>query len=122
MVWKLIRITIQPIIYVGQRLFKNMVLHRHVCIVFLPNPPIGILKLPYCSSRGWLNFLKRCYWLVRGKDNAHVMTKDLMHSCINQNKNIDNDLYCSSNEFPNHLALLTMFGISTSPNSFLNLD
>ena len=30
------------------------------------------------------------------------------HSCINQNKNIDNDLYCSSNEFPNHLALLTM--------------
>ena len=30
------------------------------------------------------------------------------HSCINHNKNIDNDLYCSSNEFPNHLALLTM--------------
>ena len=23
--------------------------------------------------------------------------------CINQNKNIDNDLYCNSNEFPNHL-------------------
>ena len=30
------------------------------------------------------------------------------HSCINQIKNIDNDLYCSSNEFPNCLALLTM--------------
>ena len=30
------------------------------------------------------------------------------HSCVNQNRNIDNDLYCSSNEFPNHLALLTM--------------
>ena len=23
--------------------------------------------------------------------------------CINQNKNIDNDLHCNSNEFPNHL-------------------
>ena len=34
------------------------------------------------------------------------------HSCINQNKNIDNDLYCSSNEFPNHLALLTMISFS----------
>ena len=30
------------------------------------------------------------------------------HFCINQNKNIDNDLYCSSNEFPNHLDLLAM--------------
>ena len=29
------------------------------------------------------------------------------HSCINQNRNIDNDLYCCSNEFPNHLAPLT---------------
>ena len=29
------------------------------------------------------------------------------HSCINQNKNID-DLCCSSNEFLNNLALLTM--------------
>jgi hypothetical protein len=36
MVWKRIRITMQLIIYVGQRLFINMVLHRHVCIVFLP--------------------------------------------------------------------------------------
>ena len=30
MVWKLIRITMKLIIYVGQRLWKNMVLHRHV--------------------------------------------------------------------------------------------
>ena len=35
------------------------------------------------------------------------------HSCINHNKNIDNDLYCSSNEFPNHLALLTMICLTT---------
>ena len=28
--------------------------------------------------------------------------------CISQNKNIDNDLYCSYKEFPNHLGLLTM--------------
>ena len=52
MVWKLIRITILLITNVGQRLFKNMVLHPHVCIVFLPNPPIGVRKLPYCPSRG----------------------------------------------------------------------
>ena len=78
MVWKLIRITILLIIYVGQRLFKNMVLHRHVCIVFLPNSPIGVRKLPYCSSRGWLNFLKRFYSLVREKYNTHVTTKDLI--------------------------------------------
>ena len=41
-----------------------MILHRHVCIVFLLNPPIAIQELPYCSSRAWLTFLKRCYWLV----------------------------------------------------------
>ena len=39
-------------IFVGQRLCKNMVLRRHVCIVFLPNPPIAILKLPNCSNHG----------------------------------------------------------------------
>ena len=65
MVWKVIRIAIQLVIYVDPRLYKNMVLHRQVCIVFLPNPPIGILQLPYCPSRGRLNFLTRCYWLVR---------------------------------------------------------
>jgi hypothetical protein len=37
---KLIRITIELLICVSQRLFINMVLHRHVCIVFLPNPPM----------------------------------------------------------------------------------
>ena len=43
-VWKLIRITIKLIIYVGQGLFENKVLHCHVCIVLLPNPPIAIVK------------------------------------------------------------------------------
>ena len=62
-----------------------MVLHRHVCIVFLPNPPIAILELHYCT---------------RDDEGPYF--------CINQNNNIDNDLCCSSNEFPNHLALLTM--------------
>jgi hypothetical protein len=28
----------------------NMVLHPHVSIVFLSNPPIAISNLPYCSS------------------------------------------------------------------------
>ena len=78
MVWKDIRITIYLIIYVGQRLCKNMIPHRHVCIVLLPNPPIAILELPYCSSLAWLTLLKRCYWLVRQKYNTHVTTKDLI--------------------------------------------
>jgi hypothetical protein len=37
---------IKFIIFVGQRLFINLVLHRHVCIVFLPNPPIAICSFP----------------------------------------------------------------------------
>ena len=28
--------------------------------------------------------------------------------CINQNKNINSDLYCSSNKFANYLARFTM--------------
>jgi hypothetical protein len=46
MVWKLIRITIQLIIYVSQRLCKKMVRRRHDSIVFLSNPPIAILIYP----------------------------------------------------------------------------
>ena len=52
------------IIYVGQGLCKNKVLHRHVCIAFLPNPPIVILELPNCLSHEWLTFLKRCYLIL----------------------------------------------------------
>ena len=43
--------------------------HRHVCIVFLPNPPIAILELSNCLSHN-----------------------EDPHFCIHQNKNIDNDL------------------------------
>ena len=49
----------------GKGLCKDKVLHRHVCIALLPNPPIVILELPNCLSHEWLTFLKRCYWLVR---------------------------------------------------------
>jgi hypothetical protein len=42
---KLIRITIQLIIDVGQRLFINLVLHRRMCIVPLPTPPIQFTLL-----------------------------------------------------------------------------
>ena len=55
---KLIRITMQLIIYVSQRLFINLILHRHVRIVFLPSPPIVISNLPYCSSQRIGNFPK----------------------------------------------------------------
>ena len=67
-VWKLIRITIK-LIYVGQGLRENKVLRRHVCIVFLPNPPTAILELPNCLSHEWLTFLKRWFWLVRQEYN-----------------------------------------------------
>jgi hypothetical protein len=62
----------------SQRLFINLVLHRHVhvCIVFLPNPPIAISNLPYCSSHGKVTFLKHCFWLVGQKHNTHVTVKD----------------------------------------------
>ena len=40
----------------GQGLYESKVLHRHVRIVFLPNPPIAILELPNCLSHEWLTF------------------------------------------------------------------
>ena len=55
---KLIRNTLELIIYVGQSLCQNKVLHRHVCIVFLRSPLITILKLPNCFSHEWLTFSK----------------------------------------------------------------
>ena len=77
MVWKLIRLRIY-LIFVDQGLCENKVLHRHVCIVFLPNPPIAILELPNCFSHERLTFLKRCYWLVRQEYNKHVTMKVLI--------------------------------------------
>ena len=55
-----------------------MVLHRHVCIVFLLNPPIAILELANCLNRERLTFLKRCYWLV-GQELA-FLTADIFGS------------------------------------------
>ena len=49
--------------------YKNQVLPRHLCVVFLPNLPIEILKLPNCLSYEWLTFLKRCYLLIRQEYN-----------------------------------------------------
>ena len=66
---------VRIIIYVGQGLCEYKVLHRHVCIVFLPIPPIAILELPNCLNHEWLTFLKRCYWLVRQEYNKHVTMK-----------------------------------------------
>ena len=36
----------QSIICIGQRLCKNVTLHRHVCIAFWSNLPTAVLKLP----------------------------------------------------------------------------
>ena len=62
--------------------------------------PISGYELPNCLSREWLTVLKRCYWLVSQEYNKD---DECPHFCINQNKNIDNDIYCNSNKFPNLL-------------------
>ena len=71
-------ITVYLIIYVGQGLCENTVVHLDVSFVFLRNPPIAILELPNCLSHEWLTFLKCCYWLVRQECNKHVTMKDLI--------------------------------------------
>ena len=76
MALRLIRITIL-LIYVNQRLFINLVFHRHMCTVFLPNPPIVISLL--LMSHGYVTFLKHCCWLVGQKYNTHVMVKDQIY-------------------------------------------
>ena len=91
-------------IHVGQGLCKNKVLHRHLYIVFLPNQPIAILELPKFSSHEWLTLPKRCYWFVRQEYNRYVRDDEGPHFSRNQNKNIENDLHCNSNEFQNHLC------------------
>ena len=63
---------------VGQGLCEDKVLHRHVCFVFLPNPPIAILELPNCLSHESLTFLKRCYWFLGQEYNKHVTMKVLI--------------------------------------------
>ena len=45
MLWKLVR-KITQLIYAGQPFCNNIVLHRHVCVVFLPKPSIAIFELP----------------------------------------------------------------------------
>ena len=67
-------------------LVKHKVLHRHVCIVFLPSSPIAILELPNCLSHEWLTFLKLYYWLVRQEYNKHARDDKGPYFCINQNK------------------------------------
>ena len=46
--------------------------------------------------------ISKTFQLIVGQEfNKHVTMKDLISA--NQNKNIDNDLHCNSNEFPNNL-------------------
>ena len=94
MVWKL-RVRMYLVIYVGQPLCNNIVLHRHVCIVFLPNPAIAILELPNCSRRGSLTFLKRWCLLVKREYNTQVTMKNLISSY--------KPLHCDSKESLNYL-------------------
>jgi hypothetical protein len=48
-----------------------------------------------------MTFLKYCYWLVGQEYNTHVTVKDKIYEYTLTN--IDNELYCYSNEFHSHL-------------------
>ena len=85
MVGKVVGNTIELIIYVRLGLCRNWVLTHHVCIVFSLNQPVGMFELPNCSSHGWITNLQHYDWLIAGKYNTHVMSKD-PHSCIKLNK------------------------------------
>ena len=65
---------------------------------------LQLVSIVFCIS---INIIILVY-LVRWVKIQYARDDEGPYFCINQNKNIDNDLYCSSNEFPNHLALLTM--------------
>ena len=87
-----------------------MVLHRHVCIVFWLNPPIVILKL--FKSR--MANIPKTLLLVCWERIQQARDDEGPYFCINQNKNINNDLHCNFNEFPNHLFYqLSLFSVST---------
>ena len=85
---------------VNLALCKNMVLYCHVCIAFLPNPPIAILEL-FMSQMSQLfmsqmaNFPKTLL-LVSLVKIQYARDNEGPYFCINQNKNID-DPYCNSN-------------------------
>jgi hypothetical protein len=66
------------IIDVSQRLSINMVLHRHVCIVSMPNQSIAISNLVLFESRIG-NFLRHCYLLGGKKYNSHVTASDQIY-------------------------------------------
>ena len=84
-----------------------MVLRRHVCIVFLPNPPTTIPKLPSRLSHVWLTFLKRCNWLVRHARIQQARDDKGPYFCINQNKNIDDIVILMRVSKPSLLLIMT---------------
>ena len=84
----------------SQRLCRNMVLYRHVFTVFLPNLQIAIPKY----NRSWMANIPKTLLLVGWARIQLARDDEGPYFCINQNKNIDNDFYCNSNEFPNHLT------------------
>ena len=72
-----------------------------MCI--LPNSPIAILELSNYSCCGWLTFLNVGIVSFSVNTVQYARDDEEAYFCINQISNIDNDLYCNSNDVPNHL-------------------
>ena len=62
-----------------------MVFYRHVCILFLPSPPIRILEFPNrLSYRIGVTLQKRCFWSVVTR-LQYARDDEEISFCINMN-------------------------------------
>jgi hypothetical protein len=64
------------LIYVSQRLFINLVVQRHACIVFLPNPPIAMFESRIAEEVG--QPIRRTSRPIRLRHFPHARTKLLV--------------------------------------------
>jgi hypothetical protein len=110
MVWKLISITCNKPHYLCfcSGLCKNVVFHRHVCIVFLLNQPIATVLSSYPSMTLTIGHFEHSYWLTWEK---YARDDERLHFCINLN-NIDNEVYCD------FIVMLTSFQTISSINYY----
>ena len=76
------------------------------CLLYfcLTNQPNVLGKWAIHDLNNWA--LKNCYWWIWQKHSTRVTMKELIFAW--RLTNIDNKLYCYSNEFPNHLCILTV--------------
>ena len=48
-------------------------------LTIIDDTATAISNLPYCSSHGYMTFLKHCCWLVGQKYNTDVTMKDQIY-------------------------------------------